>query len=152
MSDESDPSGPVGEQRELRAMVEAGDAENATLRAELAAALDRGPRLELRVAELERRLSMDSSNSGTPSSKEPIGAKERRKAERRNRQDSETGAAQAPQAGRAARASGHGPVPGPGPRRAQERGSAGSVLAVRDCPWRTRCITPARGAHERRRL
>jgi hypothetical protein len=58
MSDGSDPSGPVGEQRELlarlRAVVEAGDAENAMLRAELAAALDRERRLELRVAELER--------------------------------------------------------------------------------------------------
>lgn len=93
MSDEPDPSGPVGEQRELlarlRAVVEARDAENAMLRAELAAALDRERRLELRVAELERRLGMDSSNSGTPGSKEPIGAKERRKAERRNRQDPE---------------------------------------------------------------
>ena len=93
MSDEPDPSGPVGEQRELlarlRAVVEARDAENGMLRAELAAALDRERRPELRVAELERRLGMDSSNSGTPSSKEPIGAKERRKAERRNRQDSE---------------------------------------------------------------
>jgi transposase len=73
----------------VRAVVEARDAENAMLRAELAAALDRERRLELWVAELERRLGMDSSNSGTPSSKEPIGAKERRKAKRRNRQDSE---------------------------------------------------------------
>src|SRR5262249_5076358 len=37
-------------------------------------------RLELRVAELERRLSMDSTDSGTPSSKERIEAKEARKA------------------------------------------------------------------------
>ena len=44
-------------------------------------------RLELRVAELERRLSMDSSDSGTPSSRERIGAKEGRKA--RQRQESE---------------------------------------------------------------
>jgi len=36
--------------------------------------------LELRVAELERRLGMDSSNSGTPSSKEGIAAREGRKA------------------------------------------------------------------------
>src|SRR6516225_2106785 len=41
------------------------------LRAELAAALDHGRRLKLRVAELERRLGMDSSNSGAPTSKEP---------------------------------------------------------------------------------
>ena len=69
--------------------VEARDAENAMLRAELAAALDRERRLVLRVAELERRLGMDSSNSGMPTSKEPIGARQRRNAERRNRQASE---------------------------------------------------------------
>lgn len=46
--------------------------------------------LELRVAELERRLNMDSSDSGTPSSKEGIGPKAARKArEKRERQESE---------------------------------------------------------------
>ena len=50
---------------------------------------ERYRRLELRVAELERRLGQDSTNSGTPTSKEPIGAKERRKAGRRQRQESE---------------------------------------------------------------
>ncbi|HEY1003538.1 MAG TPA: DUF6444 domain-containing protein, partial [Streptosporangiaceae bacterium] len=93
MPDEPDLPGAAGGQRELlarlRAVVEAKDAENAMLRAELAAALERQRRLELRVAELERRLGQDSSNSGTPTSKEPIGAKERRKAERRQRQESE---------------------------------------------------------------
>ena len=43
----------------------------------------------LRVAELERRLGMESSNSGMLTSKEPIGARQRRNAERRNRQASE---------------------------------------------------------------
>ena len=52
-------------------------------------ALERERRLELRVAELERRLGMDSTNSGTPTSKEPIGARERRKTERKDRQSSE---------------------------------------------------------------
>ncbi len=66
----------------LRAVVEAKDAEVTALRVELAAARERERRLELRLAELERRLRMDSSDSGTPSSKEPIGAKERRRAER----------------------------------------------------------------------
>ena len=93
MSDEPDLPGRAGEQRgllaRLRAVVEARDAENAMLRAELAAALDRERRLVLRVAELERRLGMDSSNSGMPTSKEPIGARQRRNAERRNRQASE---------------------------------------------------------------
>ena len=35
------------------------------------------------MAELERRLGQDSTNSGTPSSKEGVGARERRTAERR---------------------------------------------------------------------
>jgi transposase len=86
------PAG-AGEQRELlarlRAVVEARDAENTMLRAELAAERELRRRLELRIAELERRLGMDSSNSGTPSSKEQIGAKERRKAERKKRDSSE---------------------------------------------------------------
>jgi transposase len=62
------------------AQLAAGEAENAELRAQVA-------RLELLVAELMRRLGMDSSDSGTPSSKEPIGARERRRAERRKRDE-----------------------------------------------------------------
>jgi len=50
----------VGDQRalvaRLRAVIEARDTENALLRAELEAQLERYRRLELRVAELERRL------------------------------------------------------------------------------------------------
>ena len=76
----------IAQQRELlsrmRAVVEAKDAENAALRAELDASRERERRLELRLAELERRLSMDSTDSGTPSSKERIGAKEARRARR----------------------------------------------------------------------
>ena len=92
MSDVPDPSAGAGEQRELlarlRAVIEAKDAENGVLRAELDAALKRYRRLGLRVAELERRLGQDSTDSGTPPSKESIAAKERRKAGRR-RQESE---------------------------------------------------------------
>jgi transposase len=77
------PGGAVG-QRELlarlRAVVEAKDAEVAMLRAELTAERELRRRMELRIAELERRLGQDSTNSGTPTSKESIGAKERRKA------------------------------------------------------------------------
>jgi hypothetical protein len=69
----------------LRSVVEAKDAENALLRAELDAERELRRRLELRLAELERRLGMDSTDSGTPSSKERIGAK----AARRARQESE---------------------------------------------------------------
>jgi transposase len=78
----------------LRAVVEAKDTEIAALRAALEAAharqeelirrqaeLTRG--LELRVAELEHRLGMDSGNSSIPPSKEPLAAKARRKAARR---------------------------------------------------------------------
>ncbi len=46
----------------LRAVVEAKDAEVTALRVELAAARERERRLELRLAELERRLRMDSSD------------------------------------------------------------------------------------------
>ena len=93
--EEPGPSGEIAGQRELlsrlRAVVEAKDAENAVLRAELDAERELRRRLELRLAELERRLSMDSSDSGTPSSKERIGAKEARRArqqsERERRRD-----------------------------------------------------------------
>jgi transposase len=95
--DESGPGAAAGEPRglagRLRAVIEAKDAENAALRAglagmraELEAERELVRRLELRVAELERRLRMDSSDSGMPSSKEPLGAKERRRAERRGQQ------------------------------------------------------------------
>lgn len=60
--------------------MEAKDAEIAVLQSAQEAGQEAIRRLELRAAELERRLSMDSSNSGTPSSKERIGAKEARKA------------------------------------------------------------------------
>jgi transposase len=83
----SDESGAAGEQQRellsrLRAVVDAKDAENAVLRQELGAERELRRRLELRIAELERRLGMDSSDSGTPSSKERIGAKEARRARR----------------------------------------------------------------------
>ena len=85
----------------LRAVVEARDAENALLRAELGAAREREPRLELRLAELERRLGMDSTDSGTPSSKERIGAREARRArqqsERERRKDRKRGGQPGPQ-------------------------------------------------------
>jgi hypothetical protein len=49
----------------LRAVVAAKDAENAALRQELDAERELRRRLELRLAELERRLGMDSADSGT---------------------------------------------------------------------------------------
>ncbi len=74
----------------LRAVIEAKDTEIGVLRGELEASREQFRRLELRVAELERRLEQDSTTSGTPPSKDPIGARERRKAERgKQRQSSE---------------------------------------------------------------
>ena len=64
----------------LRAVVTERAAEIEGLRAGLEAERELRRRLELRLAELERRLGMDSTDSGTPSSKERIGAKEARKA------------------------------------------------------------------------
>jgi hypothetical protein len=93
VSDEPGVPAGSGDQREpaarLRAVIEAKDAENAMLRAELEAQLERYRQLELRVAELERRLGSDSTTSGTPPSVDPIGARERRKAEQKARQSSE---------------------------------------------------------------
>jgi transposase len=70
----------------LRAVVEAKDVEMVALRAAMEAGQARQAelirRLELRVSELERRVRMDSGNSSTPPSKEPLGAKERRKTAR----------------------------------------------------------------------
>lgn len=60
------------------------------LRAELGVLREQYLRLEVKVAELERRLGPGSTNSGIPPSKDPIGARERRKAGRaRERQSSE---------------------------------------------------------------
>jgi hypothetical protein len=108
----SDEPGAAGEHplvSRLRAVIAAKDEQIAVLQAQLEAALarldaaasgqaasrERERRLELRVAELERRLSMDSTDSGTPSSKERIGAKEARRArqqsERERRKDRKRG-------------------------------------------------------------
>jgi transposase len=78
----------------LRAVIAAKDEQIGSLTAGLEAALaalkgerEQRRRLELRVAELERRLSMDSGDSGTPSSKERIGAKEARKARQQSERE-----------------------------------------------------------------
>ena len=70
----SDDPGAAGEQQgdlvsRLRAVIGAKDEQIAVLAAGLEASLERERRLELRVAELERRLSMDSKHDprATPS-------------------------------------------------------------------------------------
>jgi len=80
----------------LRAVIEAKDEQIAALTAGLEASRERERRLELRLAEMERRLGMDSSDSGTPGSKERAGAKEARRArpqesERERRKDRKRG-------------------------------------------------------------
>jgi transposase len=85
-----DESGQQTLVQRLRGVITAKDEQIEALTARLETAIDRTRRLELRVGELERRLSMDSSDSGTPSSKEGIGAKAARKArEKKGRQESE---------------------------------------------------------------
>jgi transposase len=91
----------------LRAVVEAKDGQVAVL----TAALERERRLGLRLAEVERRLGMDSTDSGTPSSKERTGAKEARRA----RQQSERERSKDRQEGRAARSPGQRTETGSGP-------------------------------------
>ena len=136
----SDEPGAVGEQRlvsRLRAVIAAKDEQIAVLQAQLEAVLagldaaaagqaasrERERRLELRVAELERRLSMDSTDSGTPSSRERIGTKEARRA----RQQSERERRKDRKRGRAALPSGERPGTGSGPGRDADDGAARGV-------------------------
>ncbi len=90
MPDESVPGDVAGlraANARLRAVVEAKDGQVAALTAALEASLERERRLELRLAEVERRLGMDSSDPGTPSSKERIGAKEARRARQQSERE-----------------------------------------------------------------
>ena len=94
-------------------------------------------RLELRIAELERRLGMDSSDSGTPSWKERTGAKEARRA---RRQESERERRKDRSRGGQPGHPGQGPAAGPGPGPAEGRGAAGAVPPLQGGPggrgWR----------------
>jgi hypothetical protein len=83
----ADAAGLRAANARLRAAVEAKDEQVAALTSALEASLARERRLELRLAEVERRLGMDSGNSGTPSSKEQIGAKESRRARQRSERE-----------------------------------------------------------------
>lgn len=74
----------------MRGLLAERDGQIASLATGLENALERIRRQELRIAGLERRLNMDSSDSGMPSSKEGTGAKAARKArEKKDRQESE---------------------------------------------------------------
>lgn len=98
MPDEPMPADAAGlraANARLRQVVASQAAEIEGLRAEHDADRELIRRLGLRLAELERRLSMDSTDSGTPTSGERIGAKEARKArqqsERERRKDRKPG-------------------------------------------------------------
>ena len=90
MSDDpesADAAGLRAANARLRGLLAERDALIEGFRAELDAVRERERRLELRLAELERRLGMDSSDSGTPSSKERIGAKEARRARQQSERE-----------------------------------------------------------------
>src|SRR3989440_11363478 len=106
----------------LRAVIEAKDEQIAALTAGLEASRERERRLELRLAEMERRLGMDSTDSGAPSSKERIGAKEARRA---GGEGTGREGGKGRQRGGEPRAPGRGPQRGPGPGGEKERGPAG---------------------------
>jgi Family of unknown function (DUF6444) len=141
----------------LRAVIRAKDEQIAALTASLETAVSRlhaaadearaargrERSLELRVAELERRLSMDSSDSGTPSSKERIGAKEARKArqqsERERRKDRKRGGQPGHQ--------GKGPErdPDPDDRKTGRPRSLRWNAVPAGRPWTGRSRRPSRG-------
>jgi transposase len=79
----------------LRQLLAERDADIAGLEVRLGEERELRRRLELRLAELERRLGMDSTDSGTPSSRERIGVREARRArqqsERERRKDRRRG-------------------------------------------------------------
>jgi transposase IS66 family protein len=145
----------------LRDVLVARDAENAELRAALHA-------LSLQVAELQRRLGSGSDDSGMPSSKEPIEAKARRKAERAARQAERGGSSRQRSAEKSRGAQpghrGHGLTRDPDPAQrlrvdppavcrgcgddltgAADAGTAWSQLwDVKVIPWRTEYLLPRR--------
>jgi len=127
----------------LRAVIEAKDAEIAALRAalgglraDMAAEHELVRRLELRVAELERQLGTDSTDSGTPPSKEPIGARERRTGERKARQASERERRKDRKRGGQPGHAGSSLARDPDPGERKTADPAGPVLAVRGRPGR----------------
>ena len=127
-----DASGLRAANAGLRAVVEAKDAENALLRAELDAERELRKRLELRLAELERRLGMDSTDSGTPS----LEGADRGEGGAAGPAAVRAGAQEGPQAGRAARSSGERPGTGSGSGRGEDRGAPCGVPFLQGGPGR----------------
>jgi transposase len=145
----SDEPGVSGEQplvSRLRAVIAAKDEQIAVLQAQVEAALarldaaesglgasrERERGLELRVAELERRLSMDSTDSGTPSSKERIGAKEARRARQESGRERSKDRKRGGQPGHEGKALARDPDPG----ETKTAGPAGGVPVVQGAAGR----------------
>ncbi len=89
---------------------------------------------ELRVAELERRLRMDSANSSVPPSKEDIAAKARRKAALR---ESQRERSKDRRPGGQPGHRGSGLAPAPDPDRTARADSSGAVPILRREPGRS---------------
>jgi len=128
-----DAAGLRAANAQLRAVIEAKDGQVAVLQAQveavlsrLEAAAGRERRLELRVAELERRLSMDSSDSGTPSSKERLGAKEARRARQESQRERSKDRKRGGQPGHQGKGLQRDPDPG-------DRKTAGPPAECRSC-------------------
>jgi len=146
---------------EFEALRLAAQAENADLRAMVHV-------LTLQVAELQRRLGSGSDDSGTPSSKESIEAKARRKAERAARREQRGGSSRQRSADRSRGGQpghpGHGLTRDPDPAQrlrvdppaacrgcgtdlagAADAGTAWSqIWDVKIIPWRTEYLLPRR--------
>lgn len=146
---------------EIEALQHARDVENAELRAVVGA-------LTLRIAELERQLRSGSDDSGTPTSKDSIAAKARRKAERQARREQGGGSSRQRSAKRSRGGQpghpGHGLVRDPNPQHRQElapptqcRGCGGDLAGAADAGtgwsqtwdvkvirWRTEYLLPSR--------
>jgi hypothetical protein len=138
------------------------DVENAELRAVVGA-------LMLRVAELERQLRSGSDDSGTPTSKESIAAKARRRAERKARREQDRGGSSRQRSADRSRGGqpghpGHGLVRDPDPQHREEvdpptqcRGCGSDLAGAADAGtawsqawdvkvirWRTEYLLPSR--------
>jgi len=146
----------------LRDLLAARDDENAELRAVVGA-------LTLRIAELERQLRSGSDDSGTPTSKESIAARTRRKAERKARREQHRGGSSRQRSADRSRGGqpghpGHGLVRDPDPQYRQQvdpptqcRGCGSDLAGAADAGtgwsqtwdvkvirWRTEYLLPRR--------
>lgn len=153
----------------LRELLAARDAEIEAMRGRWDTELGELRAQGLRMAELERQRDSGSDDSGTPSSKEPIAAKARRKAERRARKDRDTDTSWRQRSAQRFRGGqpghpGHGLARDPDPQHREhldppsacracgtalgEVADAGTAWSqcwdVRVIPWRTEYLLPRR--------